>query len=300
MDYRIIRRKIESKATSKISESVSLHNIFSTKFLVFLQTIVYEAISSQIFLLLAAMTIGSQHKDRLFTEHRLPSDFVFDEQVASVFEDMINRSVPGYSTIIFMIGLLAERYYQDESNIYDLGCSLGGASCSILEHLKESSCKIIAIDNSQAMIERLEHRKAQFGERGNQIEGRHENVQDTEISNASVVILNFTLQFIPPADRKALIEKIYAGMNPGGILIISEKIIFTDELLNKLLIDSYHQFKEGMGYSKLEISQKRTALENVLIPETLDEHKKRMRSSGFGTFEVWFQCFNFASMVGIK
>ena len=114
------------------------------------------------------------------------------------------------------------------------------------------------------------------------------------------MILNFTLQFIPPADRKALIEKIYAGMNPGGILIISEKIIFTDELLNKLLIDSYHQFKEGMGYSKLEISQKRTALENVLIPETLDEHKKRMRSSGFGTFEVWFQCFNFASMVGIK
>ena len=97
------------------------------------------------------MAIGSQHKDRLFTEHRLSGDFAFDEQVASVFEDMINRSVPGYSTIISMIGVLAERYYQDQSNIYDLGCSLGGASCSILEHLKENNCKIIAIDNSQAV-----------------------------------------------------------------------------------------------------------------------------------------------------
>jgi len=246
------------------------------------------------------MSIDSQHKDHLFTEHRVSGDFVFDDQVARVFEDMINRSVPGYSTIIFMIGVLAERYYQGESNIYDLGCSLGGASCSILEHVKASNYNIIAIDNSQAMIERLEHKKARFGKRGNQIECRFENIQDSEINNASVVILNFTLQFIPPTDRKALIEKIYAGMNPGGILIVSEKIMFADEHLNELLINSYHQFKEGMGYSRLEISQKRTALENVLIPETLDEHKERMRGSGFCSFEVWFQCFNFASMIAVK
>ncbi|NKB34620.1 MAG: carboxy-S-adenosyl-L-methionine synthase CmoA [Pseudomonadales bacterium] len=246
------------------------------------------------------MPKNSPQKDRLFTQHRLPGDFVFDEQVTKVFEDMINRSIPGYSTIITMIGVLAERYYQDNSNIFDLGCSLGGASYSIIEHLKGRTCAIHAIDNSLAMIEQLEIKKPEFGERARQIKCHCESIQDSKIDDASVVILNFTLQFIPPAERKALIEKIYQGMNPGGILIVSEKIVFADEHLNELLIDSYHQFKENMGYSKLEISQKRTALENVLIPETLDDHKDRILGSGFSSFEVWFQCFNFASMVAIK
>ncbi len=246
------------------------------------------------------MSNSLQEKDRLFTEHRLPGDFVFDEKVASVFEDMINRSIPGYSTIIAMIGVLAERYYQEGTDIYDLGCSLGGASFSVLEHLKGGSCAIRAIDNSAAMIERLEQKKLQFGEAGQQISCHCANIQDSDIRDASVVILNFTLQFLATEERGTLIEKIYQGMKPGGILIVSEKIVFADEHLNELLIDSYHQFKENMGYSKLEISQKRTALENVLIPETLDDHRQRILDAKFGAFEVWFQCFNFASMIAIK
>jgi tRNA (cmo5U34)-methyltransferase len=239
-------------------------------------------------------------KDRVFTEQRLPGDFVFDDKVAQVFEDMINRSVPGYSTIVGMIGLLAERYCQPGSRVYDLGCSLGGASFSIAQHVTRHDYEIVAVDNSAAMIERMQQRVdgGQFAHR--RISCQLEDVLQTPISDASVVVLNFTLQFIPPEQRQQLIEQIYSGMRPDGILIISEKILFPDTKLNELFIDLYHGFKESMGYSKLEISQKRTALENVLIPETLESHRKRLASAGFQSVDVWFQCFNFASMVAFK
>ena len=246
------------------------------------------------------MTDQADNKDRVFTEARLPGDFVFDDKVAQVFEDMINRSVPGYSTIVGMIGLLADRYCQPATRVYDLGCSLGGACFAIAEQVSHSGYEIVAVDNSPAMIERLQQRIAagQFAHR--RFDCRLEDLLETEISDASVVVLNFTLQFIAPEQRRTLLERIYAGMREGGILIISEKILFPDAKLNELFIDLYHGFKESMGYSKLEISQKRTALENVLIPETLDNHRQRLAAVGFGSVDVWFQCFNFASMVAFK
>ena len=139
------------------------YKYFGNHLLNFIQNIAYEMNLSDYATGYKAYRANSLKKIP-YNDNR--DDFVFDEQVARVFEDMINRSVPGYSTIIFMIGVLAERYYQSESNIYDLGCSLGGASCSILEHAKANNYNIIAIDNSQPMIERLEHKKARFGERG--------------------------------------------------------------------------------------------------------------------------------------
>lgn len=242
----------------------------------------------------------TQNKDRLFAETLLADDFVFDEKVADVFEDMINRSVPGYSTIIAMIGMLAERYCQEHSRIYDLGCSLGGATLAAVGRVKCQNYSAIAIDNSAAMIERLKDKLVDLPQFSNQIECRLENLQESEISNASVVILNFTLQFVPLSDRVDLLRKIYQGMRPGSVLIISEKITFPDEKLNQLFIEMYHSFKENMGYSKLEISQKRAALEKVLLPETLDSHRDRLKQCGFHSIDVCFQCFNFASMVAFK
>ncbi|GJM12748.1 MAG: carboxy-S-adenosyl-L-methionine synthase [Pseudohongiella sp.] len=242
----------------------------------------------------------TQNKDRLFVETKLPGDFVFDENVASVFEDMINRSVPGYSTIIAMIGVLAEEYCQERSTIYDLGCSLGGATLAAVDKVDCQDFSAIAIDNSAAMIDRLQSKLDDLPRFSDKIECRCENLLESEIENASVVILNFTLQFIPLAERAPLLSKIYAGMKPGGVLIISEKITFPDEKLNQLFIEMYHSFKENMGYSKLEISQKRAALEKVLLPETLDIHRDRLQQIGFQSVDVWFQCFNFASMVAFK
>lgn len=245
------------------------------------------------------MSDSKTQKDRLFAEQMLPGDFAFDDNVASVFEDMINRSVPGYKTILAMIGVMAQRYCQPGSVVYDLGCSLGGATFAVAHSVEHGDYSIQAIDNSTAMIERLENKLA-AAKFSPTIHCQHADILEFPVNNASLVILNFTLQFIPLAQREALIERIYAGMNPGGILIVSEKILLPDARLNELMIDLYHGFKETMGYSKLEISQKRTALENVLLPETLATHQQRLRGVGFDSLDVWFQCFNFASLVACK
>ena len=236
--------------------------------------------------------MGNSKKDTLFAGSLVPVQFVFDERVAECFEDMINRSVPGYATIISMIGVLAR--------VYDLGCSLGAASLAIHAQVGHEDYRIIAVDNSPAMIRRLQERLAGKPPGGAPLETRCADILTLPMAEASVVVLNFTLQFIPVEQREALLTRIYEAMQPGGVLILSEKILFPDPELNQLFIDIYHRFKEEMGYSRLEISQKRTALENVLIPETIEVHRHRAMAAGFRNFDVWFQCFNFASMVAFK
>ncbi len=227
------------------------------------------------------------------------ADFRFDAQVADVFTDMIERSVPGYRAILTMIETLTERYAQPGSNLYDLGCSLGGATLSMASGLTAENCRITAVDSSAAMVERCRKAVARAHTcAGMQvIEG---DIRAVDISEASVVVLNFTLQFIPPADRTALLKKIADGMRPGGVLILSEKVIFEDDHLDKLLFDIHHDFKRAHGYTDLEISQKRSALENVLIPETIPAHRGRLLAAGFTSVDVWFQCFNFMSMLAVK
>lgn len=227
-------------------------------------------------------------------------DFTFDERVAEVFPDMIQRSVPGYSNIISAIGMLANRFATKDSNLYDLGCSLGAATLSMRRSLEDvEGCKIIAIDNSPAMVERCKLHVNAY--RANTpVEVREDDIRHIEIKDASVVVLNFTLQFLSPEDRQALLEKIYAGLNPGGILILSEKFVFEDSTSHELLIDLHHDFKRANGYSELEISQKRSAIENVMRPDKIETHKERFAKIGFSSSEVWFQCFNFGSMFAIK
>ncbi|MDG3087706.1 carboxy-S-adenosyl-L-methionine synthase CmoA [Vibrio hannami] len=226
-------------------------------------------------------------------------NFSFDENVVEVFPDMIQRSVPGYSNIVSAIGMLAERFVKPNSNIYDLGCSLGASTLSIRRNIQQEGCTIYSIDNSKAMVERCKlHVNAYRSDTPvNVIEA---DIRDVDIENASMVVLNFTLQFLSPEDRRALLEKIYQGLRPGGILILSEKYIFEDERSNELLIDLHHDFKRANGYSELEISQKRSAIENVLIPDSIPTHQKRLADIGFSSVEVWFQCFNFGSMYAIK
>jgi tRNA (cmo5U34)-methyltransferase len=229
--------------------------------------------------------------------------FAFDKAVVDVFPDMIQRSVPGYQTIINLCGELAARFVQPNSNCYDLGCSLGASSLAIRQQITQPEVTIVAVDNSSAMLERcqsvLDNDSAttQAQSSVQLVEG---DICDIEIENASLVVMNFTLQFIPLDKRRALLEKIYAGLNPGGCLVISEKLLFEPESLNQLLSELHHQFKSAQGYSDLEISQKRDSIENVLIPETLDSHINRLKDCGFNTASPWFQCFNFASLVAIK
>ncbi len=226
-------------------------------------------------------------------------DFVFDENVVDVFPDMINRSVPGYSTIINLIGIISRQYAKPNTRLYDLGCSLGAASLSMRHRLTEEGCEIISVDNAQAMIERLD-KILQRDNSKTPVQTLCADVRDVDINNASVVVMNFTLQFIPLAERKKIMTNIYNGLNKGGCLILSEKLAFPDADENEIQIDLHHAFKKSNGYSDLEIAQKRSALENVLIAETKDTHVQRLEETGFTQVFPWFQCFNFASFIAIK
>lgn len=239
-------------------------------------------------------------KDKIFSQKiSKATDFIFDHRVASVFPDMVKRSIPGYATIINMIETLTERYAQPNSNLYDLGCSLGAASFAMLNGLNHNGCKIISVDNSQAMIDKCKSRPLKKSDSA-PIEFLCDDISAINYEKASMVVLNFTLQFIKPELRDELLKRIYQGMLPGGILVLSEKVCFDDTEVNELLIDVYHAFKKANGYSDLEISQKRTALEKVLIPETMEHHSQRLLDAGFKKAEIWFQCFNFMSMLAIK
>ena len=237
-------------------------------------------------------------KDTIYaTPREAINRFAFDDTVAAVFPDMIQRSVPGYSTIVAMTGVLADRYAKPGTHCYDLGCSLGASSFAMAQYLGERNCPIIAVDSSQAMLTRLSERLKDFPVT---VEAVCDDIRNIAIKDASVVVLNFTLQFLEPDTRDALLNTIYQGMVPGGVLVLSEKIRFADAHLQELNTDLHHAFKKANGYSDLEIAQKRSALENVLQPETIDAHEQRISDAGFGSVDVWFQCFNFASFVAIK
>lgn len=227
------------------------------------------------------------------------SRFAFDQQVVDVFPDMIKRSVPGYATIINMIGNLAGIYAKANTHCYDLGCSLGAATLAMRHGIRNSDCKIIGVDNSQAMIGRCQQLMA-ADTTDVKVELINSNIEDIDIQNASMAVLNFTLQFIAVDKRLDLLTKIANGLNNGGVLILSEKVIFEDQPHQELMTELHHNFKRANGYSDLEIAQKRSAIENYLIPETLDIHRQRLRQAGFSSVDVWFQCFNFASIIAIK
>jgi len=239
-------------------------------------------------------------KDRLYSlPHPVVPDFVFDERVARVFPDMIRRSVPGYATIINMIGTLASRCVKPETRCYDLGCSLGAAALAMHRGIGGRHLPIVAVDNSPAMLAQA---RAYLGESADPsaFELVCADILQVPIETASMVVLNFTLQFIEPSQRSDLLRRVCEGLLPGGMLVLSEKIALESEPAQALFTEMHHRFKQAQGYSDLEISQKRTALERVLLPETLATHRRRLREVGFTTVEVWFQCFNFVSLLAIR
>lgn len=239
------------------------------------------------------------HKDDIYTRQQDVVRFSFDEQVVRVFPDMIQRSVPGYATTIDMIGVLAARYARPDTCLYDLGCSLGAATVAMAALVPADSGRLVGVDNSPAMIERC---TALLREQGlsERVDLRLGDVASMPFEATSVAVLNFTLQFIPLAQRDELIRRLAEATVEGGILVLSEKIRFEDARQNDLQRDWHHAFKRNNGYSDLEIAQKRNAIEDVLIPETLAAHEQRLRRAGYRDIQLWFRCFNFVSLVAIR
>mgnify|MGYP001096193278 CR=1 FL=1 len=230
------------------------------------------------------------------------SDFTFNEAVVRVFPDMIKRSVPGYPTIIENIGVLAAQFALPDSVLYDLGCSLGAVTQALRRHVQAPGCRVVAMDNSAAMVERCReylHAQDSMFQELLPVEVQEGDILDLTFQPCSVVALNFTLQFIAPDQRLALLTQIRRALLPGGALILSEKLRFEDPLEQQLLTDLHIGFKRANGYSELEISQKRSALDNVMKPDSLEQHRERLQEAGFSQVIPWFQCLNFASLIAL-
>lgn len=233
-------------------------------------------------------------QDRLFDQDLGPiQPFVFDEAVARVFTDMVSRSVPGYPEIIRLIGLWARRLARPGTRCYDLGSSLGAVTCSVLEQTAPE-VSVIAVDNAPAMVEGLRRRLAGRADR-NRVLDLEADLRRVEITDASLVVLNLTLQFIPPADRLDLLRRIRTGLLPGGALILVEKVRPEPGPVGELVSAIYDDYKRAQGYSELAIARKRQALERVLIPDDIAGHEQRLAAAGFGDITRWYQALGFVS-----
>lgn len=223
-------------------------------------------------------------------------DFAFTDEVAAVFPDMIRRSVPGYETVIPMTGLIAARHLGASGKALDLGCSLGATTKAILAQTDAADISVVGIDNAPAMIERARQintdPRAQFMQADIQSYAAVEHFQD-----AKVILLNFVLQFIEPASRLGTLRQLHESLSVDGLLIVSEKVQNSDPTTHALFNETHLAWKRANGYSDLEVSQKRSAIENIMIVDTVETHLERFRTAGFSNVTQWYQCMNWASFL---
>jgi len=242
-----------------------------------------------------------KNMDKLFkTNKNMSGQFQFDKKTANVFDDMLHRSVPFYAETQKMIVELAKTFVQNKSNVYDLGCSTGNTLSGLAKSIKSKNIKFIGMDYSDAML-----KKARAGLKKNKLLKRCSLVKSDlnksfEIKNASVIIMNLTLQFVRPVYRDTVISKIHKGLKKDGCFILIEKILSPSPVLNKAFIKLYYDYKKRMGYSKLEISKKREALENVLVPYRYNENIELLKRNGFKTIDEFFRWYNFSGIIAIK
>ena len=240
-------------------------------------------------------------KDEVFKESlSIIEDFRFGENVASVFDDMLTRSVPFYPEMQRMIGEMAADFAAPGSRIYDLGCSTGTTLIHLDQVLGERDVTFVGVDNSEDMLTKCRQKMAEF-DFSNKVELTCADLnQGIYVEDASIALMVLTLQFIRPLHRDKLIKSIYEGLRENGALILVEKVLGEDSFFNRSFIKYYYDFKKKNGYSELEISQKREALENVLIPYRLKENQEMLEHAVFHCVEVFFKWYNFTGIVAVK
>ncbi|WEK34323.1 MAG: carboxy-S-adenosyl-L-methionine synthase CmoA [Candidatus Pseudobacter hemicellulosilyticus] len=241
-----------------------------------------------------------QEKDEVFSvQYAKASDFKFGTKVAGVFDDMVNRSVPFYEEMQRMVAELAADHVNGRSRIYDLGCSTG----TTMAHMDQTvpvEVPIIGIDDSKEMLEKCQQKLHALGSKREYDLVVGDLNKDLNIDDACVVVLCLTLQFVRPMNRERLLKQIFDGLRPGGVLILVEKILAEDSAFNRDFIKYYYDMKRRHNYSELEISQKREALENILIPYKLSENVTLLRDAGFEHCEVFFKWYNFTGLIAKK
>lgn len=246
-----------------------------------------------------AIDVSGARKDTIFAIDTVSEDFVFNDRVVEVFDDMLTRSVPFYDQVITATASILERFLENNDHVVDLGCATGTTLIKLARLLSDKNLHFTGIDNSSSMLDKAKL-KAELYTKQDSFSFLEEDIINLNLPNSSAFLLNYTLQFIRPLKRGEFVKKIYDNLRPGGLIILSEKTINHDTKLNREYIDIYHQFKKDQGYSELEIAKKREALENVLIPFSINENKDLLKDCGFSSVETFFQWFNFTSFVAVK
>ncbi len=241
----------------------------------------------------------TQGKDRLFAASGVAEDFSFTEQVADVFDDMLNRSIPFYEQVIQATADLLERKLEDDTIVYDLGCSTGATLLALSRRLEHKNVQYVGMDNATPMIEKARRKSAQY-RKDHLLSFRVADITSAPFPNAGAIICNYTMQFLRPIKRQEFLTKLSASLPEGGLLFLSEKTICPAKQLNRDFISIYHTFKRRQGYSELEIAAKREALENILIPFSIQENTLLLKEAGFRETEIFFSWFNFTSWVAVK
>ncbi len=244
--------------------------------------------------------LGNENLDQVFRDEITKvSDFKFGTTVVNVFDDMVSRSVPYYNEMQRMLAEIAADHVKEGTFVYDLGCSTGTTLIG-LDQLIPSDIRFIGIDESKEMLDKcdLKLKEAGFVRPYDLVAG--DLHQQLPITNGSVVILCLTLQFVRPLYRERLLKNIYDGLNPGGVLLLVEKVLAESSIFNRDFIKYYYNYKRRNHYSELEISQKREALENVLIPYKLSENMLLLKEAGFADCEIFFKWYNFSGMIAHK
>jgi tRNA (cmo5U34)-methyltransferase len=234
-------------------------------------------------------------KDKVFSQ-KIEKKFEFDEAVASVFDDMLSRSVPFYDEVRRLIISLILAEEAEGKKVLDLGSSTAKFLLELSKKM-QSPMQLKGIDNSEAMLDRARQKCQAFGA---EIELEFADMLSYDYQQEDIVVANYTLQFIRPMQRTLLIQKIYNGLSEEGLFIFSEKVVFEDKKLDKQIIDIYYAYKKAQGYSEYEIAQKREALENILIPFTIEENMQMCRDAGFRKIDTIFQWANFVTFVAKK
>ena len=238
-------------------------------------------------------------EDSLYTAGTVAEDFTFNDRVADVFDDMLNRSIPYYRTVVDGMAQLLASHLTTGATVCDLGCSTGTTLLELTRRLPELHLHYVGMDNAPAMLAKARRKSAMF----NKSEVLHfveADITSCPLPPASALICNYTLQFLRPLTRQPFVRRIHEALPAGGLFFLSEKTISSAGRLNRDFIDIYHAFKKQQGYSELEIAAKREALENVLIPFSLEENVALLREAGFTEIEPFFKWFNFTAIVALK
>jgi tRNA (cmo5U34)-methyltransferase len=244
------------------------------------------------------MTDSPSASDRIFAASIAAADFIFDSQVSAAFDDMARRSLPGYRQVIAMGGQLLASFLKEGDTVCDLGCATGETMIALSRQLPRRRLRWLGLDSAPAMIGKAQEKASLAA--ADDCRFIVADIMDYAYPVCGAFILHYTLQFIRPMRRPAFLARLFQALRPGGVLLLSEKVILHDRRLNRQFIARYLEFKKERGYSELEIAQKREALENVLVPFSINENLTMLRQAGFAEAAVFCQWFNFASFIAVK